>query len=80
MALFSVKRDFFKYGGFNEKLKKGGRWSFCWTVKKKGRFIILKNHVISSTRRFDNKGYLRTFGYWLREYFSPSNDDYEIIR
>ncbi|HIH25535.1 glycosyltransferase [Candidatus Woesearchaeota archaeon] len=78
--IFCKKNDFFKYNGFNEKLKKGEDGHFVRLLKKKGRFIILKNHVISSTRRFDSKGYIRTFGYWLREYFNPSNDDYEIIR
>ena len=78
--IFCKKKDFFKYGGFNEKLKKGEDGHFVRLLKKKGRFIILKDPVISSTRRFDSKGYLKTFGYWLREYFNPSNDDYEVIR
>ncbi len=78
--IFCSKETFHDFKGFNPKLKKGEDGDFVRRIKKQRRFIILQTPVISSTRRFENKGYLRIGVYWIKEYLKPSNKDYELIR
>lgn len=78
--LFCSRANFDKYGPFNEKMQKREEGALLRTIKKNGRFIILEEPVVSSMRRFDNKGYSKIFLYWIKEAIKPSKDDYEIIR
>ena len=79
-VIFCSKDDFVSQKGFNKDLKKGEDGDFIRRLKKEGKFILLEAPVISSTRRFDKKGYLRTMLYWLKEYFNPSDGEYEVVR
>ena len=77
--IFCSKESFLKVNGFAD-VKKGEDGDFVNKIKKENEFIILKTPVISSTRRFDKKGYLKVMLYWIKEKIKPSNEDYEIIR
>ncbi len=77
--VFCTKEVFSKVGGFSD-LKKGEDGNFVKKLNKENEFLLLKTPVISSTRRFDNKGYLKVMLYWIKEYIKPTNKDYEVIR
>ena len=77
--IFCHKEEFNKVNGF-ASLKKGEDGNLVRKLKKENKFILLKTPVISSTRRFDKKGYLKVCFYWIKEYIKPSNEDYELIR
>lgn len=77
--IFCTKDDFSKVNGFPE-VKKGEDGKFMKDLTKEKEFMVLSTPVISSTRRFDKKGYLRVMLYWIKERIKPSEDDYEIIR
>ncbi|MBI2148750.1 glycosyltransferase [Candidatus Woesearchaeota archaeon] len=79
-VIFCTKKTFDKFNGFNSNLKKGEDGEFVRKIKKHSKFIILDDYVISSTRRFDQKGYIKIGLYWLKEYIKPTNKDYEVIR
>ena len=76
--IFCTKQTFNKIKGFPE-IKKGEDGKFIRKLTKENSFILLKTPVISSTRRFDKKGYVKVMFYWIREYIKPSDKDYEII-
>ncbi|HLC58245.1 MAG TPA: glycosyltransferase [Candidatus Nanoarchaeia archaeon] len=79
--IFCKKSTFEKFKGFNNSLKQAEDWDFVRRIKKQGKYIILKNPVISSTRRFEEKGYTYTTVYWIKQMLKPKLDkDYEIIR
>ncbi len=77
--LFCAKEAFEKTGGF-PGVKKGEERSLLKKLNKEHNFKLLKTLVISSTRRFDKKGYLRVMLYWIKEHLKPSDEDYEVIR
>ena len=77
--IFCSKDLFIKAGGFGD-VKKGEDGNLVRKLKKDHRFVILKNPVINSTRRFDQKGYLGVWLYWLKETIKPTDKDYEVIR
>lgn len=77
--VFCTKETFTKGGGF-PIVKKGEEGSMVRKLNKENEFTLLKTPVISSTRRFDKKGYLKVMLYWIKEYIKPSDEDYEIIR
>ena len=78
--IFCNKKEFFKSGGFNGSLKKGEDGDFVRRIKKECSFAMLDDYVISSTRRFDKIGYIRTGIYWIKEFLMPGDENYEIIR
>ncbi len=78
--IFCSKETFHDFKGFNPKLKKGEDGDFVRKIKKQRKFIILQTPIISSTRRFEKKGYVKIGLYWIKEYLKPSNKDYELIR
>ncbi len=78
--IFCTKKIFLKFNGFNKYFKKKEDGDFVRRIRKHSGFIILDDYVISSTRRFDKKGYIKIGLYWVKEYFKPSNEDYEVIR
>ncbi len=78
--LFCTKKTFDEYGGYNPLLKKREEGDFLRKIKSSGNFIILKNKVISSTRRFDQLGYSKVISYWIGEALKPSDKDYPLIR
>jgi glycosyltransferase involved in cell wall biosynthesis len=77
--IFCTKNIFKKYGGFPH-IKKGEDGMFLRKIKRDNGFIMLNNYVLSSTRRYDKKGYIRIWFYWLKEKLIPSDDEYEPIR
>ncbi len=77
--LFCSKESFKKANGF-PNVKKGEDGRIVKNLKKENKFILLNSPVISSTRRFDKKGYLKVCLYWIKEKIKPSNEDYEVIR
>lgn len=58
--IFCKKKDFEKIGGFNEKFKLGEDRRLVQRLKQEGKFKLLNKYVVSSTRRFDKKGYIKT--------------------
>src|SRR3989344_9226122 len=62
--IFCTKEDFKKAAGFPE-VKKGEDGKFIKEVTKEKQFKVLRTPVISSTRRFDSKGYLSVMFYWI---------------
>ncbi len=79
-VIFCNKKTFNSVNGFPD-VKKGEDGLFIRNlIKNKNKFIIVNHYVISSTRRFDKKGYFSVIGYWIKEYFKPSKNDYELIR
>lgn len=78
--IFCKKQTFNYFNGFNEKLQKREDGELVRKIKKMGKFVILNEPVINSTRRFDKKGYIRTILYWVKEEIKPSKGMYEIIR
>ncbi len=76
---FCTKLAFKKVKGFPE-VKKGEERYILKMLAENFEFKVIKNPVINSTRRFDKKGYLGVMFYWIKEYFKPSDKDYEIIR
>lgn len=78
--LFCSRDVFNKYGPFNEKMKKREEGAFLRTVKRHGRFVIIKEPVVSSMRRFEKKGYLYIAHYWIKEAIKPNEEEYEVIR
>ena len=78
--LFCSREVFNKYGPFNEKLPKREEGIFLRDVKKHGRFVIIKEPVVSSMRRFDKKGYIYIAYYWIKEAFKPTEEEYEVVR
>ncbi len=77
--IFCRKEVFDKTVGF-PIIKKGEDGKFVRSLLKNSKFFIAQNYVISSTRRFDKKGYLAVMIYWVKEWIKPSKEDYEIIR
>lgn len=78
--IFCTKEVFNNFKGFNNNLKKKEDGDFVRRIKKQSRFLIMNDYVISSTRRFDNRGYISIGLYWLKEYLKPSEEHYEVIR
>ncbi len=78
--IFCTKEVFNRFNGFNSHLRKKEDGDFVRRIKSKSKFMIIDEYVISSTRRFDKKGYLVIGIYWLKEYFKPSKTHYEVIR
>lgn len=77
--IFCRKEIFEKEGMFPE-MKKGEDGKFIRRLLKNNKFFIAQTYVISSTRRFDKKGYLAVMIYWIKEYVKPTDKDYEVIR
>ena len=77
--LFCTREAFRKVKGFPE-VKKGEERNILKQLAEDFEFKVIKNPVISSTRRFDKKGYFNVMFYWIKEYFKPSDEDYEVIR
>ena len=78
--IFCSKGIFHHAGGFEESRSKFEDGRFLCRASKFGNFHILKNPVMTSTRRYEKKGYLGTVWFWVKEYFFPSNKEYDAIR
>lgn len=77
--LFCTKEAFEKAGCFSS-VKKGEEKILLKKLSKEYNFVLLNTPVISSTRRFDKKGYFKVMIYWIKEYLKPSDEDYDVIR
>ncbi len=78
--IFCTAKTFQERGEFDHKLQKMEDGKFVRDRSKKAKFIMLDDYVVSSMRRFDQLGYVRVMGYWLREYLKPSGKAYGVIR
>lgn len=77
--IFCSRESFNNVDGFAD-VKKGEDGKIVRKLRRGASFVLLDNYVVSSTRRFDKNGYLKTMLYWIKEYVKPSEDDYEVIR
>lgn len=77
--IFCNKKDFESINGF-PSVNKGEDGSLVRKLKNNGKFYISNYPVISSTRRFDKKGYFNVIFYWIKEAFNKNNDPYEVVR
>jgi hypothetical protein len=78
-VIFCHKDIFNKMGGYDEKIVKGENGDFIKRAKRYGKYYYSKNYSITSSRRFEELGYLRTALFWLKEYL-VGNKDYPVIR
>ncbi len=77
-VIFCDKKDF---SGFDEGLKNREDSELIKSVLRNNvKFKVLDGYVESSTRRYDNLGYLHLAKFWLRQKIEPTKDDYSIIR
>lgn len=79
-AILFCTKEAFEKAGYFPNIKKGEEKVLLKKLNKEQDFILLNTPVISSTRRFDKKGYLKVMFYWIKEYLKPSDEDYEVIR
>ncbi len=77
--IFCTKENFEKYNGFPDVNKREDGF-FVRELKKEGKFYISDKYVISSTRRFDKKGYIGVLFYWIKEIIKKRDEPYEIVR
>lgn len=79
--LYVKKEVFFDIGGFDESLVLAEDVNFSKKVKKKyGRKkikVISDSGIITSARRFEQAGYIKTLGQWLKALVSPGNFQYD---
>ncbi|MEK6834656.1 MAG: glycosyltransferase [Nanoarchaeota archaeon] len=78
-VIFCTKFAFDKVKGFNEKIVKGENHEFIKRAKKYAKYYFSKNYSITSDRRFEKFGYIRTLFFWIKEYLI-GNKDYPSIR
>jgi len=76
--IFCTRKTFFAFDMF--PLMKGEDGSFIRKVRREGKYLVLNAYVISSVRRYEQKGYFAIWWFWLKEYFRPSPDVYEAVR
>ena len=77
-CIFIHKETFLKYKGFPDE--KGEDGLFVRKIKKEGRFLVLDKYVVSSSRRFERKGYISVWLYWIKEKLKPSEGVYDAVR
>ena len=78
--IFCKKRVFSKIKGFNENLTKKETSNFIKKAKKYGNYGISNSYVITSMRRFEEWGILKTIFFWIKETSKPTKKDYPKIR
>lgn len=78
--LFTSKENFQAVQGFGA-VQKGEDGDFVRKLKKQGKaFVVLKEPVVTSMRRMEQKGYFGVWGYWLKYAFTRDDAPYEVIR
>ena len=78
-AIFCSKNAFDKVHGFNENITKGENHEFVKRAKKHAKYYYSRSYSITSSRRFEKIGYVKTLLFWLKEYLI-GNKDYPSIR
>lgn len=78
--IFCKKEVFDKITGFNEELTKKEDSDFTKRAREHGKLKLAKTCVIGSMRRHENWGYIKVIGFWIKEQFFPSKEEYEVIR
>ena len=78
-VIFCHKDIFNKVKGFNENIVKRENGDFIKRAKKYGKFYFSRHYSITSARRFEKLGYVKTFLFWLKEYLI-GNKEYPAIR
>ncbi|MEM9052340.1 MAG: TIGR04283 family arsenosugar biosynthesis glycosyltransferase [Bacteroidota bacterium] len=63
-SLFVTKELFNRVGGFDERYYVYEDVEFILRVQEHSRFVILKDHVVTSSRRFTENGILRLYWYF----------------
>jgi glycosyltransferase involved in cell wall biosynthesis len=84
MALIFCNADVYKkVGGFNERMQAGEDLKFIHAAlkNKSGKFKYLGDiSAVTSMRRFEINGYLRTAIEWMGGYFFKPSEHYDVIR
>lgn len=83
MALIFCSRDVYKtVGGFDERMPAGEDLKFIHIALKHGaKFKYLGNiSAVTSMRRFETNGYVRTALEWMGGYFFKPPEHYDVIR
>ncbi|MDP3729097.1 MAG: glycosyltransferase [bacterium] len=78
--LFIDKDIFEKAHGFEEYLTKKEDGRLLRRARKLGRFGIADVYVYNNMRRYRQKGYLKIWFFWMKEYIFPSKKEYESVR
>ena len=79
-GIIFCRKEIFEKAGMFPNVKKGEDGKLIRKLIKNNKFFIAQNYVISSTRRFDKKGYLAVMMYWIKEWIKQSEEDYDVIR
>ncbi len=83
MALIFCHRDVYKEaGGFDERMQAGEDLKFISIALKSGaKFKYLGDiSAITSMRRFETNGYIRTALEWMGGYFFKPPEHYDVVR
>ena len=69
--MFCTREAFHATGGFNERFYWGEEGGFALALKRQGRFVVLRQYVITSGRRFRKTSALQLLVGGIRMIFSP---------
>lgn len=69
--MFCTREAFLATGGFNERLYWGEETFFIMALKREGRFVVLRERVLTSGRRFRTISGLATLAIAARAVLSP---------
>ena len=77
-----IRKDIFnKIKGYNENIRIGEDTELIKKAAKHGKIkIITDSHILTSMRRFEKNGYIKTLSSWIFAFFKPNNKDYEDFR
>lgn len=78
--IFCTRKSFDSINGFQSIQKREDGFFVRRLMKEGHKFLMIKDYVVSSTRRFDRKGYIGVILYWIKEAVKPSTEYYEVIR
>jgi len=76
--LICNKKVFNNIGGFN--IFPSENYNLVKRAKKYGKFIVVKDYVVTSMRRHKRLGYFYLSKYWLGTVFSKKKKEYAVIR
>ncbi|RLG29540.1 hypothetical protein DRN98_08285 [Methanosarcinales archaeon] len=80
-VIFVTRRLFERIGGFNEDLSVGEDGDFIRRAMKQGKYKVADAYIFNNMRRFEKKGYINIFLFWIKHAFSGKNTKkYEVVR
>jgi len=65
MFIMIRRSKFIELGGFNEKMVLGDDWELTHKIPRK-KFGVADTYILTSNRRFQKQGYLKTFSQYFR--------------